>query len=70
MWSITCEDIRGLCIKNQWFTCGSNEQYRKLFYALESGCSPEEIVTIILLCSDDCWDRRGIRAMLLPYYAE
>lgn len=29
--------LRNLCIKNNWFTCGTNEQYEKLFYANEYG---------------------------------
>lgn len=34
----TASALRQLCIKNNWFTCGSNEQYEKLFYANENGC--------------------------------
>lgn len=49
----TPEELRTLCIKNNWFTCGSNRQYEKLFYANENGCPIEEIATIIWLCSDD-----------------
>ena len=51
----TAWELRDLCIKNNWFTCGSIEQYEKLFYANENGCPIEEIATIIWLCSDeDC----------------
>ena len=49
----TNEELRSLCIKNNWFTCGTNRQYDKLFYANENGCPIEEIATIIWLCSDD-----------------
>lgn len=48
----TPERLRSLCIRKQWFTCGTNEQYEKLFYANEMGCPIEEIATIIWLCSD------------------
>lgn len=48
----TPERLRSLCIRKNWFTCGTNEQYQKLFYANENGCSLEEIATIIWLCSD------------------
>ena len=54
------EMLRELCITHKWFTCGSNEQYNKLFYANENGCPIEEIATIIWLCSDDEWRRMDI----------
>lgn len=44
--------LRSLCIDNNWFTCGSNEQYSKLFYANENNFSLCYIVTIIWVCSD------------------
>lgn len=70
MLNITCEEMRSLCIKHQWFICGSDEQYRKLFCALESGCPLEEIVTIIWVCSDeDVWCRRDIKARLEAFMA-
>ena len=51
----TTWELRQLCIDNNWFTCGTIEQYEKLFYANEHGCPIEEIATIIWLCSDeDC----------------
>lgn len=51
----TPDELRRLCIKNNWFTCGTNIQYEKLFYANENGYSIEEISIIIWLCSDeDC----------------
>ena len=56
----TTDNLRSLCIKNNWFTCGSVEQYEKLFYANEHGCPIEEIATIIWVCSDDDWCRRDI----------
>lgn len=45
--------LRSLCIEKDYFTCGSNRQYDKLFYANEMGAPIEEIATIIWLCSDD-----------------
>lgn len=44
-------DLRTMCMHNKWFTCGSNEQYKKLFYANEHNATVEEIATIIWLCS-------------------
>ena len=46
-------ELRQLCIAHDWFTCGTIEQYEKLFYANENGCPIEEIATIIWLCSDE-----------------
>lgn len=46
-------ELRSLCIEKDYFTCGSNRQYDKLFYANEMGAPIEEIATIIWLCSDD-----------------
>ena len=56
----TNEALRALCIKNNWFTCGTNKQYEKLFYANQHGCPIEEITTIIWLCSDEGYFRRDI----------
>ena len=46
------EKLRQLCIKNDWFTYGTNYQYEKLFYANEMGCPIDEIASMIWLCSD------------------
>lgn len=49
---MTNERLRQLCIENNWFTCGDNCQYDKLFTANQYGAPIEELVTIIWLCSD------------------
>lgn len=41
-----------LCTKNDWFTCGSNEQCEKLLEMNDQGASIEQIATIIWICSD------------------
>lgn len=69
--TIPTSDLRALCIKKNWFTCGTTKQYEKLFYANYHGCPIEEIATIIWLCSDDeqhC--RRDILAALKEARAE
>ena len=66
----TPEELRSLCIRKNWFTCGSNSQYSKLFYANEMGCPIEEIATIIWLCSDDEWCRRDILDVLIETWKE
>ena len=70
MLKLFSEEMRSLCIKNNWFTCGTNEQYTKLFDALKAERPIDEITTIIWLCSEDCWERDEIRAILLPYKTE
>lgn len=64
--TIPTYDLRALCIEHGWFTCGTNEQYDKLFKANACGASIEEIATIIWLCSDgeDLVDRNDILATL------
>ena len=49
----TPENLRSLCIRKDWFTCGTNSQYDKMFQANEMNAPIEEIATIIWLCSDD-----------------
>lgn len=46
-------NLQSLCIRKDWFTCGTNRQYDKLFQANEENAPIEEIATIIWLCSDD-----------------
>lgn len=61
----TTYKLRELCIKHNWFTCGSCEQYDKMFYANENGYSLEEIATIIWLCSEKRWTKSEIYDILL-----
>lgn len=44
-------EIRSLCIKNNWFTNGDNIQYGRLFDRINEGATPDEIATIIWICS-------------------
>lgn len=57
-------NLRELCIEQDWFTCGTCEQYDKLFLMNESGALLDEIATIIWLCSDDSWLRQDILNIL------
>ena len=66
----TPEKLRSLCIKNNWFTCGTNRQYDKLFYANAMGCPLEEIATIIWLCSDEECRRMDVIDILIEAYNE
>lgn len=56
---ISNENLRQLCIKNNWFTCGTCEQYEKLFHANRLGMNFEGLATIIWVCSEG-WTRKSI----------
>lgn len=49
----TSARLRQVCVDNNWFTCGTNEQYAKMFYANENGCPIKELATIIWPCSNE-----------------
>ena len=61
----TTSKLRQLCIDNNWFTCGSIEQYDKLFEANYENEPITEIATIIWLCSDDTHTKKEILQLLL-----
>lgn len=63
-------NLRDLCVKNDWFTCGSIDQYDKLFYANENGCPIEEIATIIWLCSSEETRRADVLDILIEAHKE
>ena len=46
-------ELRELCIKNSWFTCGTVKQYEKLFDRNKEGTSIAELSIIIWVCSDN-----------------
>lgn len=60
----TNPNLRALCIKHNWFTCGDCRQYERLFEANRSGYTLEEIAAIIWICSDDVWSKEGILSIL------
>lgn len=48
------DDLRELCIKNNWFTCGTCQQYDKLYEMTRSGdFTMHEVATVIWVCSDN-----------------
>ena len=67
----TTDELRSLCIRNNWFTEGSNEQYNKLFRANEELAPIEEIATIIWICStEEQCSRRDILEELKKVHEE
>ena len=49
---ISHDDLRALCIGKNWFTCGSNYQYDKLFELADTG-DIDRVATLIWGCSDE-----------------
>ena len=43
--------LRSFCIDKDYFTCGSNIQYMKMFDLVDQGASIHDIALIIWLCS-------------------
>ncbi len=58
------------CVKHQWFTCGTPEQYEKMFIANQEGATIEEIASMIWICSDDTVARRDVLQELLELHEE
>ena len=46
-------ELRELCIKNDWLTCGTIKQYEKLFDRNKAGASISELSIIIWICSNN-----------------
>jgi len=47
------DNLRKLCIKKKWFTCGRIEEYEKLLDLADTKSSFEDIARKIFLNSDD-----------------
>lgn len=45
-------DLRDLCIKNNWFTHGTSDQYEKMFEMNDNGTDVHTLAAIIWTCSD------------------
>lgn len=52
-------EIRDLCVRNGWFTCGTEESYEKLFKLCEENACFSDIALAIWLCTPDS-DRNSI----------
>lgn len=54
MKKLTNEQLRKLCVENNWFTEGTAEQYAKLFYANSNDdFDNEDLARLIWICSED-----------------
>lgn len=52
--------IYNLCTRKQYFTCGSTNQYEKMFQLVEEGIHLEIIARIIWVCSNDRYSYKDI----------
>ena len=49
---ILSDELRAFCIRNNYFTCGTSEQYSRLFELNDNGASIDILASIIWTCSD------------------
>ena len=45
--ALSAEDLRVLCIRENWFTNGDNSQYEKLFDLNQEGASLDDLALVI-----------------------
>jgi len=61
---LTRDRLYTLCNKYGWFTCGSVNQYQKLFDMRDAGATTHELAVMIWICSDDGWTVEDIQKAL------
>ena len=47
------EKLYRLCNQKGYFTCGSSEQYSKMFDMAEHGATAHDVALVIWICSND-----------------
>lgn len=57
-------EIRDLCIKNNWFTNGTNTQYSLMFDRVRDEADIDEIATIIWVCSENVTKEEIVKELL------
>lgn len=74
---LTIMNVYGLCNRHQWFTCGTNRQYEKMFdYVRENNIKAtdteklKKVATMIWLCSDDNFTEEEIYEELKKVFAD
>lgn len=67
--NLAWDELRQACIENNWFTCGTTEQYTKLYERNRDGADTTELATIIWVCTNDKWTKEeiheGVRKLML-----
>lgn len=43
--------VRQMCIRNNWFTGGSNEQYNKMFQLVQANAPVTHVAVAIWMCT-------------------
>lgn len=64
--TMSAMQIRELCIKNNWFTCGDNSQYEKMFERVRAKAEIDEIATIIWIYSENVTKEEIISKLTIP----
>ena len=59
----TPDELRSLCIRKDWFSSGTNEQYYKMFEANENGRAIKDIALMIWLCTEDVTEDEILREL-------
>jgi hypothetical protein len=54
---MNCENVRVMCIKNNWFTCGSNKEFEKMFQLVKKKAAVEQVAKQIYFNSDNVYYR-------------
>jgi hypothetical protein len=54
---MNCENVRVLCIKNNWFTVGTNKEFEKMFQLVKAKKPVEYVARQIYLNSDNVYYR-------------
>lgn len=57
---VSVDDVYTLCNRKQYFTCGTNRQYDRMFNMVRNGEPLTHIALAIWLCSDDDADIKEI----------
>lgn len=60
---LTTSQIREICIRENWFTHGDNEQYSRMFDMVSSDAPIHDIAMVIWTCSDG-WEADAIEHIL------
>ena len=60
--TLSASKLRSICIQHDWYTCGTNEEYGRLFDKLTDCCGcPVHLTTEKLVeIADDIWDHSDI----------
>lgn len=61
--SLDNDNLRMICIRNNYFTAGDCDMYRKLFQANDDGASLDDLATIIWVCSSGVSRREVLEAL-------